>query len=123
MLLLNPVLVNLNYAYKGDSIELANGWYTVLGFLSGLGFKEKPDPINDAPLYANETGAAMGAFLSLWFWPLAIMWNPRTNFEDFKINKKLFWHQFAFQIAFLLHFTFTQDQTEFTVDQIIKIII
>ena len=61
-MLLLPILSNMNYAAKGNQCN--TGWYSLHDFLSGNGSNLR---------YADHTGAAMGAFLTFWFWPLAIM--------------------------------------------------
>ncbi len=93
-----PMLSGMKYATKGNTCY--EGWYALHDFLSGRG--------TGTVLDADHTGAAMGAFLSLWFWPLAIMWNPCNNFLDLKVNKHHFWHQLLFQMTFLLHAAFSE---------------
>jgi hypothetical protein len=53
--------------------------------------------------HADATGAGIGAFLSLLFFPFAIMWNPLENYKDYKKNPNLFKTQGLMTILFMLH--------------------
>ncbi len=98
MLSLNPWLVDIKFA----SSESADhpGWYFLHDYLSG---SVKFDPVKDTVRYANSTGAAMGAFSSLMFLPLVMMWNPSFNLYFYHEHRHLFSSQLAFIILFLVH--------------------
>ena len=132
MLLLNPVLENLNFVSFGDSY----GWYNLMSYFNGdgkdgLGMPICSEDIDNClvhyihdnenvsvnisgymPIYnADCTGAGIGAFLSLLMYPFAIMWNPMENFKDYKKNPNLFKIQGALTITFMLHVCLKPENT------------
>ncbi len=65
------------------NMTLENGTVVVNGTGNMAGYEEHLGA-------ASGTGAAMGAFLSLMFYPLAIMWDPRKNYRDYQTDPVLF---------------------------------